>query len=443
MADSELVNRKVYGIVVLGGGILGTSLAYWLSQLYEGEDIAVLEMEQDVARHMSGRNTGVVHRPFYLHPEKRPVFAKSALISHKLWKVYAEEKRLPWSDVGTLEIASEDCEEGQLLKYAEWAVKNGMSCSECEFFSGVKLKQLEPNVSARAGLLCRTDAAVDFAAFAKALRKDAEDNGVSFLLGEKLIDVDEEADSAVLICKSGRKVYARYVINCMGGGALRTANLFGAGKEFASLSVRGEYWAVRPEFRNFTKYSIYSVPRYPKYPFLDPHWVIRCNDRVDVGPNAVPVLEPYAYEGMWSSARDALPYLFLEPFLNKLKLFGNSEFRALARNEWRGSFSEKLMLERVKRFLPGLPDDALLGPGIAGVRNVIIDRSGELQSEAIELCGARSFHILNYNSPGATGAPAYAAYCTKKLMEMGVFADLKQRNSAMGVWNFEEVCSKL
>jgi L-2-hydroxyglutarate oxidase len=94
-----------WDVVIVGGGILGTSVSYWLGNQYEGR-IAVLEKERDVAVHTSYRNTGVVHRPFYLDPNARRVFARSSQTSYGLWKAYAKERNLPWSPVGTFEVAT-------------------------------------------------------------------------------------------------------------------------------------------------------------------------------------------------------------------------------------------------------------------------------------------------------------------------------------------------
>ncbi len=94
-------------VAVVGGGILGTSVAFWLAARYDGR-IVVLEREQAVAEHASRRNTGVVHRPFYLHPRKARVFARAASVSYHLWKRYATERNLPFKQVGTYEVALDE-----------------------------------------------------------------------------------------------------------------------------------------------------------------------------------------------------------------------------------------------------------------------------------------------------------------------------------------------
>ena len=51
--------------VILGGGIIGLSLAKRLSLLFPRCSISVLEKESKMGVHTSGRNSGVLHAGFY------------------------------------------------------------------------------------------------------------------------------------------------------------------------------------------------------------------------------------------------------------------------------------------------------------------------------------------------------------------------------------------
>src|SRR3970282_1899025 len=82
-----------YDIAIIGGGILGTTISYWLSTLYDIK-VCVIEKENTVAKHTSSRNTGVVHAPFYLDPKKRKVSAISSLISHDLWEILQKKNQI-------------------------------------------------------------------------------------------------------------------------------------------------------------------------------------------------------------------------------------------------------------------------------------------------------------------------------------------------------------
>ncbi len=84
-----------FDVAIIGGGILGTTISYWISSLYDLK-ICVIEKESDVAMHASSRNTGVVHSPFYLNPKTKKVLAKSALISYEMWEKLAKKTNVPW-----------------------------------------------------------------------------------------------------------------------------------------------------------------------------------------------------------------------------------------------------------------------------------------------------------------------------------------------------------
>src|SRR5204863_7753823 len=114
-----------WDVVIIGGGILGTSVSYWIGNQYEGR-VAVLEKEQDVAVHTSRRNTGVVHRPFYLDPVKRRIFARCSQAAYGTWKSYAKQRNRPWNPVTTLEVATRPDDSRRSEKYYHCGTENGM-----------------------------------------------------------------------------------------------------------------------------------------------------------------------------------------------------------------------------------------------------------------------------------------------------------------------------
>ena len=75
------------------------------------------------------------------------------------------------------------------------------------------------------------------------------------------------------------------------------------------------------------------------------------------------------------------------------------------------------MIRRVQRFIPTIRPEFFSSHGTAGIRTPVITPKGEFLSDILEISGINSFHIINYNSPGATGAPAYSAVIVKKLQE--------------------------
>ena len=432
-----------FDLVIVGGGILGTNLAYWLSQQYEGK-IAVLEAEKEVAFHTSGRNTGVIHRPFYLDPEKRKVFAKSSQMSYALWKKYAALRNLPWKEIGTIEVATRENETETLKKYYKWAVQNGMKESEIELLTPAQVKKLEPNVDCLGAIHSKTDVSVDYKKFTESLKKDSASAGVKFVFNYEVQQIYGFDDGLEIVPKGNYDtIFTKFLINCAGGNSIDIAHLFGAGLEYTDLHFRGEYWTVSPDKSNLASANIYSVPRHADLTFLDPHWIVRADGSREIGPNAVLVAGSKTYKGFFNGIGELLGKIFESPIRNKINLFTNAEFLMLASEEWMSSVSKKKMVKMVQRFIPALKPQDLTGKGTAGVRSSVIDSGGNFIKEAIELATPLSFHIVNYNSPGATGSPAYTAHIVDKLAKNGSLNVLGKRKAPLqSFWNFREIVDK-
>ncbi len=435
--------EKQYDIVIVGGGILGTSLAYWLSSLYECR-IAVLETESDVAVHTSGRNTGVIHRPFYLNPERRKVFAQSAQISYGLWKKYAALKGLPWREIGTIEVACLPEEVNIVEKYMKWAIQNGMKEEEVEYLSATEVRKIEPRVRCEAAIFAKTDTSTDYRQLTRALKEDSRSQGVEFVFNFDLARVEEGPERLKLTSENGAEFQSQFFINAAGGNAIDIAHQMGIGLEYTDIHFRGEYWELAPEVANWTERNIYSVPRHIELPFLDPHWIVRADGRREIGPNAVMITGSKTYSGFFSSVGELVRKIFEPPMGNKLKLFTNPEFLKLASEEWMSSISKGQMVRRVQKFIPDLRETHCVRPGTSGIRSSVIDAGGHFIKEAIPLWGKNSFHILNYNSPGATGAPAYTALLAHNMAGKGVFAGLKKRSSPIeSFWSHSSIIERL
>jgi (S)-2-hydroxyglutarate dehydrogenase len=123
-------------------------------------------------------------------------------------------------------------------------------------------------------------------------------------------------------------------------------------------------------------------------------------------------------------------------------LLYNRDFLELAGQEWLSSISKGEMARRAREFIPELKVEYLTRRGIAGVRAQVIDRKGSFIKEAIEFEGPLSYHITNYNSPGATGSPAFAAWIVNKLGLKGFLSHLN-RTEGKGLWDFESVSEQI
>ena len=61
--------KRSADLVVIGAGVVGLALANRWLEVHPGNSVIILEKEDDVAMHASGRNSGVLHAGFYYAPD--------------------------------------------------------------------------------------------------------------------------------------------------------------------------------------------------------------------------------------------------------------------------------------------------------------------------------------------------------------------------------------
>ena len=420
MADNNL--QESYDITIVGGGILGCAIAYFLSNTTDST-IIVMEQEKKVAMHASSRNTGKVHAPFYYNPEKKSSTAAYALKGFDMLKRYCAFHNLPFKEDGVIEIATNQIEIDTLSKHFQWAHKNGLRNDDVKLLSKREMLEIEPNVKCEAGLVCSRDASTNYGLINQKLIEDATQVGCKTSFENKFRSIQHNtnanANRKMTIKGTVKDITTDYVINAAGGNSLDIAHNLDLAKEYTDLHFRGEYWIAPQKYNSLTKRSIYSVPRNTEYPFLDPHWIVRTDGICEVGPNAVPVFGPYSYTS-YDNFKNIIPKIFRSCRASVLKLLLNKQFIQLVSNEFSSSLSKTKMVNRVRKFLPSLNPNDFEQRGMAGIRTILIDKNGEFASESLVVEDESSLHILNYNSPGATGALPFAANIAKTLIQKNI-----------------------
>ncbi|HEY3094856.1 MAG TPA: FAD-dependent oxidoreductase [Nitrososphaera sp.] len=427
-------------VAIIGGGVLGTSIAYFLSaHARDPGSVALIEQEENIAQHTSGRNTGKVHAPFLYDPAKKKTFAKAASLGYEMWQDYSDHKGLPFKRDGVLEVALDDKGTDRLQNYMEWGEANGLGKSELHLLDKNEVAKIEPNVRCASAIYCSKDASVNYGALSLALMQDLQSFGCKLLLGHKAERIAYSHGTYLVTTSQKQQVKADYLVNAAGGNSMDIAHMMGIAEGYTDLHFRGEYWQAPPQYHGLTKLSIYSVPKHPEYPFLDPHWIVRADGRREVGPNAVPVFGPYAYT--WhKNLADMLPKIMESSRTGARRIVFDRQFMSLASSELKSSLSKTVMINRVREFLPQLRPQAFTLRGTAGIRSSVIDKTGRFVPDTLVLERDFSLHVLNYNSPGATGALPMAANIAGKVIEAGA---LPTGGRPRSLWDATTIVEKM
>ena len=430
-----------FDLIIIGGGILGTSLSYFLSFLNKSKKIAVIEQEHNVAQHTSGRNTGKVHAPYLYNPEKKKLFANAAFHGYEMWKEYAKLQNLPFKQDGVIEVAIDEKGIKVLEKYLKWGKQNGLEEKDIELMNKEELKKIEPEIKCEAALYAHRDGSTDYSILTNSIMKDSKKNGIDFLFNKKITQIKKNKNKWEITINKNNKIFTNFLINASGGQAIDIAHNMDVAKNFTDVHFRGEYWKTPKKYHNLTKTSVYSVPEFPDYPFLDPHWIVRVDGSCEIGPNAVPVFSPYGYDAA-ENIKEFIPKVLEMINSGARKIIFDKDFQELAFSEIQSSMSKSVMVERVKKFLPNINPKEITEKGTAGIRSSVIDENGKFVPDVILLEEKSSFHILNYNSPGATGALPFSVHVINQLHQKGLFEN-DDINLQCGPWKFNEIVEKL
>ncbi|PSL00920.1 L-2-hydroxyglutarate oxidase LhgO [Murinocardiopsis flavida] len=395
-------------IGIIGAGIVGLALARRLSR--DGAQVTVLEKEDRVAAHQTGRNSGVVHAGLYY----RPGSLKARLCRSGAVRLrdYCAEHGIPYQELGKILVAANAEDAARLDGIEVRAGENGVPGVRRVGPGG--LRDLEPHVAGVSGLHSPHTAVTDFAAVAAAMAEDVRLTGGRVVTGAPVVGVRQTTDSAsVLTGASGRRLRWDFdsLVICAGLHSDRLAQMAGAPREPAIMPFRGQYLELAPHRRHLVRGLVYPVPD-PRYPFLGVHLTRHVHGEVKAGPNAVLATAREGYRFRDFAARDLADTLRWPGMWRLARRNWTVGAREMAVAASRAAFARE-----ARRLVPEVRA-ADLRPAPAGVRAQALDRAGRLLDDFAVDTSGRVSSVRNAPSPAATSSLAIADYLVDEVLEL-------------------------
>ena len=151
-----------YDCVIIGGGIVGLATAMTLLREQPGLRLAVLEKEDDVARHQTGRNSGVIHSGIYYQPGS--LKARMAREGNASMREFCARHDIPFEVCGKLIVATEERELPLLEKLFQRGRQNELPV---EKLSSERAREIEPHANCIAALRIPSTGIVSYRAVAR------------------------------------------------------------------------------------------------------------------------------------------------------------------------------------------------------------------------------------------------------------------------------------
>ncbi len=357
--------------VVVGAGVIGLAVARALAR--SGREVMVLDAADAVGTGISSRNSEVIHAGIYYPPGS--LKARLCVAGKTLLYDYCQSRKVAFRNCGKLVVASSDDDREALVELRRRAAANGVD--DLAILGANDVAALEPELETRGALLSPSTGIVDSHGLMLALLGEAEAAGAWLALGAPVDGVvaDKKAFCVTVGGPQTMVLEAREVVNAAGLGAQalasRTTGLDQRHVPALHLA-RGSYFTLSGP----SPFSRLVYPT-PVTGGLGVHATLDLAGRCRFGPDV---------EWVCDATYDVDPR--------------------------RGPG----FCEAVRRYWPGLPDDAL-APDYSGIRPKL-RRSGNadfrIDGPADHATGGL-VNLFGIESPGLTACLAIARLVVRKL----------------------------
>ena len=349
--------------LVIGGGIVGVSLAYELAKYQLA--IVLLEKEAELSFGVSKSNSGIIHTGFQDDP--RSLKARLAVRGNRLYRQMAKLLDFPFVPTGELVVALPgERERLELIK------ENGkkLGIPGLEIKDREWLKKHEPNLSREieCALLGPTGAVINPYEVIYAMAENAASNGAQIHCDSEVISIEETSDSwKIRTCESEYR--SRYVINAAGLSADKISQMAGI-RAPRIRPWKGEEFILDRHADRLTRRIIFPVPQ--------------SNTK---GVLVIPTVDGNTMIG---------------PTAEEIEDRGDLTTSKVGKQK---------VLKHIQRVVPCIREDQVIA-SFAGLRPTIEEDDFYIREDK-----NRFVNIVGIKSPGLTAAPAIAEYVVNMLME--------------------------
>ncbi|GBL85352.1 L-2-hydroxyglutarate dehydrogenase, mitochondrial [Araneus ventricosus] len=301
------MQRFAYDVVVIGGGIIGTSTARELLKRNPALRLALVEKEESIGLHQSGHNSGVIHSGIYYTPGS--LKAKLCVEGLELAYKYCDEKNILYKKCGKLIVAVKESELERLDALYKRAIENGVK--DISLINREEILKMEPNISGLKAILSPNTGIVDWGQVTKSFADDCKERGADIYLNFPVTGfqtISESSRGSIVVNGKTKSMLCKYVVACGGLHSDKLAMLTGCSPLPRIIPFRGDYLVLKPEKAHMVKTNIYPVP-HPDLPFLGVHITPRIDGSVWLGPNAVLATHQEGYRGTGFKIREVLGYI--------------------------------------------------------------------------------------------------------------------------------------
>lgn len=383
---------------IIGGGLIGLSLAYKLLLIDKSNRVIIYEKEGKLGLHQSSRNSGVIHCGLLYATGS--LKAKFSYDGSRQLKSFCKEHLIDIDNCGKIVVNNS-------LKVLEDIAKRGEinGLGNLKILSKSEIRKLEPNLKKDFGLLVPDESIVDYKQVILKLKELILDRGGEIKYNFNIHGEDKISDNLIEDKKFS------YLINTSGLYSDKVFQIL-TGTKLSSqiIPFRGEYYNLKERYNDLFSNLIYEAPN-SDFPFLGVHFTKHINGFKSVGPNAVLAFKKEGYSFLDFDFREfmeSISHRGLQRFIINNPKFCIKEFYL--------SLNRNAFLQQTKSYFPEIQTSMFEKKMFSGVRAQSIDIRGNLLLDFDIKKHKNQIHVLNAPSPGASSSLAFADILIKNYL---------------------------
>ena len=438
------MQEKHYEVIIIGGGITGSALAYVLAEFSGIKNIALLEKYEGLAtlNSKASANSQTIHcgdiETNYDLQKATEVKRKADMIVKYCQKHGYENKFLFQGQKMALGVGESEVE---LIK--ERFEKFKELYPYLQLFDKEELKKIEPKLvfdgrgEERAediiamGVQSGVYTTIDYGAMANSFvqnAKSVEGKTCDLYLNTEVQNITKVGDKFYIRTANRLSLSADFVVVDAGAHSLWLAHKMGLGQDFSTICIAGSFYLTKQKLLNGKVYMVQN----PKLPFAALHGDpdLLAGGCTRFGPTALTMPKLERYKGC-RSVPEFFQSLNFDMDVAKViwQNFGDSEVRDfLIRNIGFEIpiLGKKLFVKNARKIIPSIrEEDIYYAKGFGGVRPQVISHSQKKLLLGEARIGENPGIIFNMTpSPGATSCLGNALRDAKSACEyLGVSFD--------------------
>ena len=245
--------EEVYATIV-GGGVLGTALAYELSKRTDREVIVLERHKKSKLENQSLRSSGVDHAGVYYPKDTAPLKSRLCVEGNPLVYDFCNEYGIPNEMTGKLVVATNELEVPYVQDVLRNAIENGVP--DARMIDGDEARAMEPNVKCLKAAYFPTSGILDAAQYLSTLRAVGQEQGTEFMFGTKVVGINSKNDEFEITTQTdGSNIKDKFktelLFNCAGLYSDEIAKMVNSENDWEIFPTRGEaamfYKSRRPD----------------------------------------------------------------------------------------------------------------------------------------------------------------------------------------------------